>query len=62
MDENQLNTIYQEIAETVVETIPEEWSKILIYGEILEDVQKDSFIIILKEMIHRYIVIISLNF
>ncbi|OMI28476.1 cytoplasmic protein [Bacillus haynesii] len=43
MDENKLNTIYQEIAETVVETIPEEWSKVLIYGEILEDVQKGFF-------------------
>ncbi|MCY8467309.1 immunity protein YezG family protein [Bacillus atrophaeus] len=43
MDENKLNTLYQKIAETVVETIPEEWSKVFIYGEILEDVQKGFF-------------------
>ncbi|WAT23642.1 antitoxin YezG family protein (plasmid) [Bacillus halotolerans] len=43
MDENKLNALYQKIAETVVETIPEEWSKVFIYGEILEDVQKGFF-------------------
>ncbi|KAF2421765.1 antitoxin YezG family protein [Bacillus subtilis] len=43
MDENKLNTLYQKIAETVVETIPEAWSKVFIYGEILEDVQKGFF-------------------
>ncbi|ARC67341.1 putative antitoxin YezG (plasmid) [Bacillus licheniformis] len=43
MDENRLNPIYQKIAETVVETIPESWSKVFIYGEILEDVQKGFF-------------------
>ncbi|NPC92336.1 DUF600 family protein [Bacillus sp. WMMC1349] len=43
MNENGLNTIYQKIAETIVETIPEEWSKVFIYGEILEDVRKGFF-------------------
>ncbi|MCD7911093.1 DUF600 family protein [Bacillus velezensis] len=43
MDENKLNQLYQNIASTVIETIPEEWSKVLIYGEIIEDVQKGFF-------------------
>lgn len=43
MDENKLSSIYQDIAQTVVETIPEEWSKVFVYGEINEDVRKAFF-------------------
>ncbi len=43
MDENKLNSIYQNIAHTVVETIPEEWSKVYVYGEINEDVRTAFF-------------------
>ncbi|AYC52073.1 hypothetical protein J5TS1_33380 [Bacillus licheniformis] len=43
MDENKLNPLYQKIAETIVETIPEEWSRVFIYGEITEDVRKGFF-------------------
>ncbi|MED1741415.1 DUF600 family protein [Bacillus swezeyi] len=43
MDENKLNTLYQNIAGTIIETIPEKWSKVFIYGEIIEDVQKGFF-------------------
>ncbi|MBD8035070.1 DUF600 family protein [Solibacillus sp. Sa1YVA6] len=43
MDENKLNSIYQNIAQIVVETIPEEWSKVLIYGEITEDTGNTFF-------------------
>lgn len=28
MNENYLNSIYQQIAQTINETIPEEWSKV----------------------------------
>ena len=43
IDENNLNRIYQNIAQIVVETIPEEWSKVFVYGEINEDVRKAFF-------------------
>lgn len=38
MDENKLEDIYQRIAQTVVDTIPEEWIKVYIYAEVSEDV------------------------
>ncbi|TYQ14662.1 UNVERIFIED_CONTAM: uncharacterized protein (TIGR01741 family) [Acetivibrio alkalicellulosi] len=41
--EEKLNEIYGKIAETLNETIPEEWDKVYVYGEILEDVQKGFF-------------------
>lgn len=34
MNDIKLNSIYQKIAQTINETIPEEWSKVLMYGEI----------------------------
>jgi len=43
LDENNLNRIYQNIAQIVVETIPEEWSKVFVYGEINEDVRTAFF-------------------
>ena len=36
MNELNLNSIYQKIAQTINETIPEKWSKVLMYGEIGE--------------------------
>lgn len=41
--EEKLNQIYQKIASTINETIPEEWDKVFIYGEITEDMQKTFF-------------------
>lgn len=41
--EERLNEIYVKIAETINETIPEEWDKVYVYGEILEDVQRAYF-------------------
>ncbi|WP_308457641.1 immunity protein YezG family protein [Paenibacillus polymyxa] len=35
--------LYQDIAITVIEIIPEEWSKVFIYAEVQEDVGKSSF-------------------
>ncbi|MEC2074524.1 antitoxin YezG family protein [Metabacillus fastidiosus] len=43
MNENKLNSIYQNIAQTVIETIPEEWSKVFVYGEITEDTSNAFF-------------------
>ncbi|MED0757039.1 antitoxin YezG family protein [Aneurinibacillus thermoaerophilus] len=43
MDEIRLNSIYQKIAQTVIETIPEEWLKVFVYGEITEDVRTSFF-------------------
>jgi uncharacterized protein (TIGR01741 family) len=41
--EKKLNEIYGKIAETLNETIPEEWDKVFMYGEINEDAQKTFF-------------------
>ncbi|WP_027086708.1 immunity protein YezG family protein [Cohnella panacarvi] len=43
MDENKLGNLYQKIVQTVIETIPEEWSKVYLYGEITEDVGNTYF-------------------
>ncbi|MED3687909.1 antitoxin YezG family protein [Peribacillus butanolivorans] len=36
MNESKLNNYYQKIAQTVNEIIPEEWTKVFLYGEIAE--------------------------
>ncbi|MDQ7864190.1 DUF600 family protein [Peribacillus frigoritolerans] len=36
MNESKLNEYYQKIAQTVNEMIPEEWSKVILYGEVNE--------------------------
>ncbi|WP_243291874.1 antitoxin YezG family protein [Bacillus sp. FJAT-47783] len=43
MNEEQLGKLYQQIAEVVVDTIPEEWSKVYLYGEIGEGSQTAYF-------------------
>ena len=43
MDENKLGSIYNNIAQTVIETIQEEWSEVYVYGEITEDVRTAFF-------------------
>lgn len=43
MFEKKLNEIYGKIAEVLNDTIPEDWNKIYMYGEILDDVQKSHF-------------------
>lgn len=43
MDNMKLGSIYNKIAQTVIETIPEEWSEVFIYGEITEDVRTAFF-------------------
>ncbi len=41
--EEKLGQIYQKIASTLDETIPEEWDKVYMYGEIGEGVRKSYF-------------------
>lgn len=43
MNEEKLGILYNQIAQTVIETIPEGWSKVFVYGEITEDVRKSYF-------------------
>jgi uncharacterized protein (TIGR01741 family) len=43
MDEHKLEYIYQKIAQTVVDTIPEEWIKVYTYAEISDDVSNVFF-------------------
>lgn len=41
--EAKLGEIYNQIGENVVETIPENWSKIFLYGEIVDGAQETYF-------------------
>ncbi len=41
--EERLNQIYNKIANTLNETIPEQWYKVFLYGEINEDMQTAFF-------------------
>lgn len=41
--EEKLNEIYGKIAETLNNTILEEWDKVVMYGEVLEDVSEAFF-------------------
>lgn len=43
MNEEKLCKYYQRIAEVIVETIPEKWSKVYLYGEIVEGSQTAYF-------------------
>lgn len=43
MDSNNTNNLYQDIAENVISTIPEEWSKVYVYGEVVEGSQTAYF-------------------
>lgn len=43
MNDEKLTILYQQIAEVVVDTIPEEWSKVYLYGEIVEGSQTAYF-------------------
>ncbi|MFM9276547.1 immunity protein YezG family protein [Paenibacillus jiagnxiensis] len=43
MNEQKLENIYQNIAETIIETIQEDWVKVILYGEVVEGAQKAFF-------------------
>ncbi len=43
MIEENLGVLYEKIAQTIVDTIPEEWLKVYLYGELTDDVRKSFF-------------------
>ncbi|MBN2910186.1 DUF600 family protein [Polycladomyces sp. WAk] len=43
MDHAKLDSMYQSIAQTVMEMIPEEWTKVYVYGERMDGVQSNYF-------------------
>ncbi|AMA73476.1 antitoxin YezG family protein [Aneurinibacillus thermoaerophilus] len=43
MDEAKLGSIYQAIAQNIIETIPEDWDKVYLYAELTEGVRKSYF-------------------
>ena len=49
MNTGEIERIYNKIAKKIVQMIPEEWTEVFIYGEILEDVQKGFFYYLNKD-------------
>jgi uncharacterized protein (TIGR01741 family) len=43
MNDEKLSKLYSEIAEIVIDTIPDKWFKIYLYGEVGEGVQESYF-------------------
>ncbi len=43
MNDEYLNQLYSEIAQIVAETIPKEWEKFYLYGEVVEGKQTSQF-------------------
>jgi len=43
MDHAKLDSMYQSIAQTVMEMIPEEWTKVYVYTERMDGVQSNYF-------------------
>ncbi|WP_226682854.1 antitoxin YezG family protein [Sutcliffiella horikoshii] len=43
MNEAHLDKLYQQVAEVVIDTIPEEWSKVYLYGEVVNGSQTAFF-------------------
>ncbi|MEJ3717994.1 MULTISPECIES: antitoxin YezG family protein [Paenibacillus] len=43
MNDERLGILYQQIAEVIVDAIPEEWSKVYLYGEIVDGAQTAYF-------------------
>lgn len=43
MNEQKLENIYHNIAETIIETIQEDWAKVILYGEVVEGAQRAFF-------------------
>lgn len=42
-EEAQLNCIYQKITDVITQTLPEKWTKVYLYAEIIEGVRKSYF-------------------
>ncbi|MGM1712022.1 immunity protein YezG family protein, partial [Bacillus cereus group sp. BceL180] len=43
MNDEKLSKLYNEIAEVVINTIPEKWFKVYLYGEVGEGAQESYF-------------------
>lgn len=43
MNEQAFERIYQSIANTIIETIQEDWTKVILYGEVVEGAQRAYF-------------------
>ena len=43
MNDEKLSKLYNEIAEVVIDTIPEKWFKVYLYGEVGEGAQESYF-------------------
>jgi uncharacterized protein (TIGR01741 family) len=43
LDDAKVGPIYQQIAQIVIDMIPEEWSKVYVYGEVTEGAQSNFF-------------------
>ena len=61
MNDEKLSKLYNEIAEVVIDTIPEKWFKVYLYGEVGEGAQESYFITILKRIVLLFTVIVLLN-
>ncbi len=42
-EEARLNELYQKISDVIIQTLPEKWTKVYLYGEIAEGVRKSYF-------------------
>lgn len=62
MNEEELEYVYKQIVDIVVKTIPVNWIKVYLYGEVVEGSQTAYFYFYLRKMmISRSIVMRSLN-
>ena len=61
MNDEKLSKLYNEIAEVVIDTIPEKWFKVYLYGEVGEGAQESYFITTLKRIVLLFTVIVFLN-
>lgn len=57
----KLSKLYNEIAEVVIDTIPEKWFKVYLYGEVGEGAQEAYFITTLKRIVLLFTVIVFLK-
>ena len=61
MNDEKLSKLYNEIAEVVIDTIPEKWFKVYLYGEVGKVLKSHIFITTLKRIVLLFTVIVFLN-
>lgn len=52
MNEEKLGKYYQRIAEVIVETIPDKWSKVYLYGEVVVGSQTAYFLLLSRKKVN----------